>query len=129
MQENQETRIIAMFVKHETEMKELKKVQKTENVKHLEEDDVMKKLKSQKKELNQYLAKLTTKPETPCPECPVCYDSMKPPTRILQCVSGHLVCVECAGKMEKFICPTCKQEISGRATAMERFLRTLYNLD
>jgi len=130
MQKNQEARITAMFAKHETEMKELKKVKKTEILKHVEEDDVMKKLKSQKKELNQHLAKLNAKPEIKtCPECPVCFDSMKPPTRILQCVSGHLVCVECAGKMEKFICPTCKQEISGRATAMERFLRTLYNLD
>jgi len=130
IKDDQETKTIAMFLKHETEMKKLKKVQKTENLKHLEEDYVMKKLKSQKKELKQHLAKLTAKPQNlPCPECPVCFDSMKPPTKILQCVNGHLVCVECARKVEKFICPTCKQEFSGRATAMEQFLRTIFNLD
>jgi len=130
MQKNQETRIIAMVVKHETELEELKKTQKNEILKHLKKDDVLKKLKIQKRELKQHLAKLTAKPEIlPCPECPVCFDSMKPPTRILQCVNGHLVCVECARKVERFICPICKQEFSGRATAMEQFLRTLFNHD
>jgi len=130
MQKSQETKIIAMFVKHETETKELKKTHRNDVLKHLEEDEVMKKLKIQKKELNKHLSKLSAKPEVlPCPECPVCFDSMKPPTRILQCVNGHLVCVECARKVERFICPTCKQEFSGRATAMEQFLRTLFNLE
>ena len=32
------------------------------------------------------------KPSLPCPECPVCFEEMKPPTRIVQCWSGHLIC-------------------------------------
>ena len=97
---------------------------------HAEEDEVMMKLKNQKKELGKQLSKLTAKPKiVPCPECPVCFDSMRPPTRILQCVNGHLVCEKCARKVDRFICPTCNQEFSGRATAMEQFLRTLFNHD
>lgn len=25
-------------------------------------------------------------------ECPVCFEEMRPPTRIFQCVQGHVVC-------------------------------------
>jgi len=92
------------------------------------EDRDLVKLKSQKQELSQHLSKLAAKPQIlPCPECPVCLDSMKPPMRILQCVSGHLVCEGCSRKMKKVFCPTCKKDLSGRATAMEQFLRTLFN--
>ena len=28
------------------------------------------------------------KPTSPCPECPICFDDMKPPTKIVQCMSG-----------------------------------------
>ena len=34
-------------------------------------------------------------PSIPCPECPVCFDEMKPPLRIFQCKSGHLICINC----------------------------------
>merc|ERR1719318_1607486 len=93
-----------------------------------EEDEVIMKLKIQKKELKKQLSKLSAKPKIlPCPECPVCSDSMRPPTRILQCIGGHLVCEKCARQVDRFICPTCDQEFSGRATAMEQFLSTLFN--
>lgn len=60
-------------------------------------------------------------------ECPVCLDQMKPPTRIFQCTSGHLLCEECKCKMRGGKCPTCKKaQIMGRAIAMEQMARTLY---
>ena len=34
-------------------------------------------------------------PDPPCPACPVCFESLKPPVRILQCINGHLVCERC----------------------------------
>ena len=78
LQSSQESRIIAMFVKHESERKELKKLQKVEVEKHLSEDSLMRRLKERRRQLNRDLAKLTSKPEVlPCPECPVCYESMK----------------------------------------------------
>ena len=82
LQHLHEEAIISMFVKHETEMKELKKLQKIEVEKELAEDHQLKLLRTRKQNLNALLSKLTSKPEIlPCPECPVCYESMKPPTR------------------------------------------------
>jgi len=60
-------------------------------------------------------------------ECPVCFDEMKPPTRIFQCTNGHLICGGCMAKMKGIKCPTCKEaRIMGRAVAMEQLARTLY---
>ena len=82
LQQSQESRIIAMFVKHEAEMKELKQTQKIAAQRSLSEDAALNNLKEKKKDLTRHLAKLTAKPEVvPCPECPVCYESMKPPAR------------------------------------------------
>ena len=128
LQKSQETRIIAMFVKQEAEMKELRRAQEAAVEAALAEDGVVARLRASKREAGRLLARLTSKPEVvSCPECPVCYEPLRPPRRILQCVSGHLTCVECARKVERFDCPTCKQDFSGRATAMEQFLRTLFN--
>eukprot|EP00092_Neocalanus_flemingeri_P053179 GFUD01062417.1.p1 GENE.GFUD01062417.1~~GFUD01062417.1.p1 ORF type:complete len:250 (+),score=51.75 GFUD01062417.1:124-873(+) len=61
----------------------------------------------------------------PCPECPICSEQMKPPSRIIQCSSGHLICMKCKEKPQVVICPTCKQEFTGRATGMEKYLKTI----
>eukprot|EP00092_Neocalanus_flemingeri_P039997 GFUD01043566.1.p1 GENE.GFUD01043566.1~~GFUD01043566.1.p1 ORF type:complete len:235 (+),score=66.87 GFUD01043566.1:181-885(+) len=53
-------------------------------------------------------------------ECPVCYEEMKPPAHIWQCSQGHLVCEPCKTKPEVRNCPTCRQEIVGRATMVEK---------
>ena len=36
----------------------------------------------------------------PCPECPICFNEMKPPIRIVQCTSGHLICRQCRDNPE-----------------------------
>ena len=41
-------------------------------------------------------------PPPPAPECPICYESMVPPTRIFQCGAGHLVCGGCKPKLQVF---------------------------
>jgi len=64
---------------------------------------------------------------SPCPECPICFDEMKPPTKIVQCMSGHLICLKCRERPEISSCPTCKKQFTGeRAIGMENFLRTLF---
>ena len=63
------------------------------------------------------------------PECPICFESMQPPKKIKQCVLGHLTCLECTEKLDKIQCPTCRQKFSGRAIAMEQFLRTLFDVE
>eukprot|EP00092_Neocalanus_flemingeri_P038364 GFUD01041767.1.p1 GENE.GFUD01041767.1~~GFUD01041767.1.p1 ORF type:complete len:265 (-),score=59.81 GFUD01041767.1:70-864(-) len=65
------------------------------------------------------------KASLPGPECPICFEEMKPPTRIIQCRSGHLICQECKERPQVVICPTCKQEFTGRAIGMENYLKII----
>jgi len=69
-------------------------------------------------------ASATSRPHIP--ECPVCLEEMIPPTRIFQCRNGHLVCETCKSGLKPCICPKCRQEMTGRATDMEDFLRSLH---
>jgi len=62
----------------------------------------------------------------PCPECPICFNDMKPPIRIVQCTSGHLICRQCRDNPEVKCCPTCKQQFTGTAIGMENYLRTIF---
>ena len=41
-------------------------------------------------------------PPPPAPDCPICFESMTPPTRIFQCGNGHLVCGACKPKLKVF---------------------------
>lgn len=130
LQEQHEKTAIALFQGQEEERREMVEAHKKEVDTFLAEDEVMQSLRTQSKELHRHLSKLTTKSEVvPCPECPVCYESLQPPAKILQCVSGHLTCLPCASKVERFDCPMCKQDFTGRAIAMEQFLRTLFHAE
>ena len=63
-----------------------------------EVNDLKKKIETMDKNLTAQFKALESssqKPSLPCPECPICFDEMKPPTRIVQCRSGHLVCQQC----------------------------------
>ena len=66
------------------------------------------------------------KEELPCPECQVCFEKMMPPTRIMQCSNGHLICKKCVSNANIIDCPTCRMKIVGRATAMEQHLASLF---
>jgi len=62
------------------------------------------------------------------PECPVCMDEMRPPTRIYSCGNGHLICEEC--KPGLGTCATCRTGLyTTRATAMEQLVRQALNAD
>jgi len=91
------------------------------------------KLRTELAQLEQQLEDLMSKDTAsdssntlPCPECPVCLEMLMPPIRIMQCSNGHLVCEECESKPELSSCPTCRQSFTGRATAMEQHLATLF---
>ena len=99
-------------------------------------DEEKEKLKTELEQLEVTLEDLMTKGVTteevkdnflPCPECPVCLEMLMPPIRIMQCSNGHLVCEVCESKPELTNCPTCRQEFTGRATAMEQHLASLFN--
>jgi len=67
-----------------------------------------------------------TKGSSSVPSCPVCWEEMKPPKRIFQCTNGHLVCERCHSQPQLVKCPTCREPMMGRATAMEHFLSQLH---
>ena len=79
-----------------------------------------------KKELVDELQDLQT-PFTPtpsAPECPICLESMSPPTQIFNCPNGHLVCGLCKPRVPT--CNLCRKDYMGRATAMEQMLRDIF---
>jgi len=60
-------------------------------------------------------------------ECPVCLTEMLPPIRVWQCSNGHALCQRC--KRNPNInrkCPTCRQQIMGRATTIEKIAASLH---
>ena len=62
-------------------------------------------------------------------ECPVCFvdmADMKPPIRIWQCAQGHLVCETCKSNPNIRFCPTCRQDLVGRATAVEKIALSMF---
>ena len=57
------------------------------------------------------------------PECPVCLEEMQPPLQIFNCKNGHLICSICRPRIA--ICPYCRMDYTGRATAMEQMIRQI----
>lgn len=87
------------------------------------------KLEALDSKLTDLKATIQTCPQArplPCPECPICLDDMKPPTKIIHCKGGHLICEKCKAKPGVQFCPTCREEFNGRAVGMEKHLRQLF---
>merc|ERR1719341_2699266 len=59
------------------------------------------------------------------PECPVCLEDLRPPLKIFNCRNGHLICSVCKPKVD--ICTNCREEYTGRATAIEQMLREMFD--
>jgi len=57
------------------------------------------------------------------PECPYCMEELVPPAKILQCLSGHLICETCQAKPAITDCPSCHQQFCGRNRGLETFLQ------
>ena len=57
------------------------------------------------------------------PECPICFEELKPPMHIIQCLKGHKLCEPCSQKPDIVSCPgACKSAFMGRDFGMEAFL-------
>jgi len=78
------------------------------------------------KSLKLKLGNMTTSPMLNCPECPICFDSFQPPKKLVQCVNGHMICLECKQKPQVQECPTCREQLTGRATAYEQLLSQVF---
>ena len=54
------------------------------------------------------------------PECPICFEELKPP---MKCLKGHKLCEPCSQKPGIISCPgACKSAFMGRDFGMEAFL-------
>jgi len=122
----------ALEAKQKKQVEDQRKRQAAERSKAEQEKVIT---KQELEELKKNLDHLLLTPENtckekqpPCPNCPVCFDSLKPPVRILQCINGHLVCEKCRMQPQVEVCPTCREAFTGRATAMEQHLRALFHV-
>ena len=142
--ENKELVLRELKLIHANERKQLEEEfvakQKLLEERQLEEatkvDLEKEKLENELNSLEEQLEELMTSGQTteevrerflPCPECPVCLEMLMPPIRIMQCSNGHLVCEVCQVQPELSCCPTCREEFTGRATAMEQHLASLFS--
>ena len=64
-------------------------------------------------------------------ECPMCTEEARPPMRLKQCGEGHIICDTCYARdeqareregRERNQCGVCREQITGRPTALETFL-------
>jgi len=76
----------------------------------------------------QFLVRQVNMPGKVTVECPVCLEVCVPGMRLRQCGQGHILCDSChtmAGQVAATgvgLCPTCREEITGRPTQLERVL-------
>ena len=62
------------------------------------------------------------------PECPICFEELRPPMQIIQCLKGHKLCEPCSLKPEIANCQDgCKAGFMGRDLGMEAFLLHQFN--
>ena len=82
---------------------------------------------NQKRRLQEYLnSSASSALCTPnIPECPICFEEMRPHLQIFNCRNGHLVCSVCKPRVS--VC-MCREEYMGRATAVEQIIRQMVGL-
>ncbi len=45
-------------------------------------------------------------------ECPICFDTPKPPRRIFSCSNRHNLCDLCLTKLDRLECPQCREDLT-----------------
>jgi len=69
-------------------------------------------------------------PPSQIPECPACFDEMRPPRQIFTCRNGHLICSDCRPSIRDNMCINrCKTSYTGRATAVEQIVRGMLGIN
>jgi len=66
------------------------------------------------------------------PECPACYEKMRPPRQIYNCANGHLICSDCKPLFncltDNYCVHHCGSMYTGRAIAMEQVIRQILGI-
>jgi len=71
----------------------------------------------------------STPPTSLIPECPACYEEMRPPLQIYTCGNGHLICSTCKPKIRDNRCiKRCGATYMGRATFVEQMVRQILGI-
>ena len=115
----QKEEIDTLIVKQKEEMDELERIVL---------DNKRKKIVLEKKMQARFTTSTNSSPPAPSPdvpECPVCFEDMKPPIKIYNCTNGHLICADCKDRVT--MCTNCREPYMGRATAVEQMLRQMFN--
>ena len=127
MEDRHNEEIASLGEKQKLEMEKLK--QKHDNIRSAnktERKNLEKKLQGLLKTLTHSTPSAPPAPSPDVPECPACMEEMKPPTQLFTCRNGHLICSVCRPRLS--ICTTCREEYTGRATAVEQMLRQMFNV-
>jgi len=114
-------------------IQELKNLIEENNKAAEDQKEEMKNLKKEIKELTSGIQSLSAslhhlcapgsrKCFPPSTECPVCMETLRPPMRLRQCGQGHIVCEDCYRQARMDPCHSCRGEITGRPTELERIL-------
>ena len=99
----------AILARHEEEIRVKEKKQHSLSLHLLETDDLMTLNQDLMRTICRGLSQLTSGHVVSlCPECPVCLETIRPLSAIVQCVSGHLLCLHCARRLVVLVCPTCR---------------------
>ena len=92
-----------------------KKLEENLNNKH---NDLKRKIHDEFEDLKEDI-----KAPARAPECPICFEELRPPMQIIQCLRGHKLCEPCSLKPEIPCCPDgCKAGFMGRDFGMEAFI-------
>ena len=88
---------------------------------------VLQELRGLRKEMMKMEARMNNQvqQETVWPQCTKCWESLRPPNAIFQCLGGHVICEGCHESAGQGKCPSCNISLGGRATALESYLRSL----
>jgi len=113
------------------EQKQAKQVgEQLEQVEQRMKSFVLAELNQQQQQIKNFVRGEIAKVKvTPIPECPVCFQHLKAPKKIVQCLKGHKICEVCSEKEAVVSCPTCKTAFMGRDYGMEAFIRELSGED
>jgi len=103
-----------------------------------EMEGVKKEMEGANKEMKEIKTMLSnqaqaTPKDQPKLECPVCFETIKPPMRLKQCEKGHIICDNCVKSRQRhagivnvdIACFVCKFPVRSRPTALEQFLGLL----
>jgi hypothetical protein len=123
----------ATKLKEGDEMKEVNALLERHELEKIKRRNDLTEIHEKKEALKVARMQIASAPPVPAPplipECPVCYDELRPPRQIFTCGTGHLICSDCRPDVAGDMCvQRCGTKYAGRATAMEQMVRQILGI-